>query len=128
VNILLDTNIFIWAMTEEARVPKQTKVKLAEESSKNYISQASIWEIQIKYDLGKLPLRTSVKQLIRDAIDIAGIAVLPIDTEAIYLLNKLPHIHRDPFDRLIIAHAMLHGWLVATTNPEFQKYPVRVID
>jgi PIN domain nuclease of toxin-antitoxin system len=88
--------------------------------------QVSLWEIQIKYDLGKLKLPRSPADLFPLAIESTGFRTQGIEDEGIFLLGKLPSIHRDPFDRLLIAHAVLRGWEMATTDPVIRRYPLRV--
>ncbi len=88
--------------------------------------QVSLWEIQIKYDMGKLQLPKAPAVLLPGAIKAAGFFPGFIEDEGIFLLGKLPFVHRDPFDRLLIAHAVLHGWELATVDSAVAKYPVRI--
>ena len=88
--------------------------------------QVSLWEIQIKYNIGRPQLPCPPQEMLPAAVTKAGFERRHIEDEAIYLLGKLPLYHRDPFDRLLIAHALLNGWLFATDDREIQRYPVRV--
>jgi len=89
--------------------------------------QVSIWEIQIKYQLGKLPLPKAPDAFLPKAIVELGFVEMPIENDGIFMLGKLPAQHRDPFDRLLIAHALLHGWEIASTDTQLNAYPVRVL-
>ena len=89
--------------------------------------QASLWEVQIKYDLGTLTLPKSPSDFLPGAVSETGFKHASIEDEGIFMLGRLPQIHRDPFDRLLNAHAILHGWEIATTDEVFRQYPVRLV-
>jgi PIN domain nuclease of toxin-antitoxin system len=91
------------------------------------LHQASCWEIQIKYDLGKLPLARPPREILRDGIALHGLEYRTLEDETIWHLQKLPAIHGDPFDRILVSHASLHGLKLATPDPRIARYPVAVI-
>ncbi len=125
--ILADTHVALWALLDDPALPDALK-KLATSGEAHWIfHQASLWEIQIKYDLGKLTLPKPPSAFLSKAVSETGFRRASIEDEGIFMLGRLPPIHRDPFDRLLIAHAVLHGWEVATTDTVFQQYPVRLI-
>lgn len=90
-----------------------------------YLSVASVWETVIKYHLGKLPLPDPPADYLPRQRDAHRIASLPIDEGAMPYLAGLPPIHRDPFDRLLVAQALQHGLTVATVDPDVAAHPVR---
>ena len=101
--VLLDTQIALWIF-----------------------HQTGLWEIQIKYSLGKLPLPAPPQEYLPAAIEQAGFLESSIENEGIYFLDKLPNHQNDSFDRLLSAHAMLHAWEVATVDTQWEAYPIRV--
>ncbi len=125
--ILVDTQIALWILLEAIELPKRY-VELTKQSDIRWIfHQVSLWEVQIKYDIGKLTLPSAPHTFLLDAVSASGFDRELIQDEGIFMLNKLPPIHRDPFDRLLIAHALVHGWEIATTDGQIARYPVRII-
>jgi PIN domain nuclease of toxin-antitoxin system len=92
-----------------------------------YLSVASVWEAVIKYNLGKLPFPAPPDSYLPQQRDAHGIASLPIDEGAMSHLAGLPPLHRDPFDRLLVAQALQHGLTVATVDPDIAAYPVPLL-
>ncbi len=124
--ILLDTQIALWILVDSPKLPAAYRRGTAESGIRWVFRQVSLWEIQIKYDIGKLRLPKSPGELLPPAINEAGLFLESIEDEGIFLLGKLPPVHRDPFDRLLVAHAILHGWELATVDSNITKYPVRI--
>ena len=124
--ILLDTQMALWILTDSPRLPKYMRTASEKEGYCWIFHQASLWEIQIKYSLGKLPLPRRPEDFLPAAIREAGFQKCSIEDDGIYLLSKLPSHHNDPFDRLLIAHAILGAWEVATTDQQWEAYPVRI--
>jgi PIN domain nuclease of toxin-antitoxin system len=124
--VLLDTQIFLWMHFETAKLPGNVKAAMAVEDICWYLGQVSIWEIQIKYDLGKLPLPGSPGSLIPRLIRDSGLAFASLENDAIFMLGKLPPVHRDPFDRLLVATALVNGWEIATADATLEEYPVKI--
>jgi len=124
--VLLDTQIALWMLTDSQRLPALYRRAAADPDIRWIFHQVSLWEIQIKYDTGKLVLPKSPGDLLPDAIKEAGFFPGALEDEGIFLLGKLPPVHRDPFDRLLVAHAILHGWEIATVDKAVIKYPVRI--
>ncbi len=105
------------------------RVREALEDSSNHLvfHQASSWEIQIKYQLGKLPLMRSPKEVVEGGLKTYGIAYHPMNDTAIWHLQKLPPLHRDPFDRMLISHALCEGLKLVTPDPLIHPYPVATL-
>jgi PIN domain nuclease of toxin-antitoxin system len=124
--ILLDTQIALWILLDSPRLPKHIRTASAQDGFCWIFHQTSLWEIQIKYSLGKLPLPDRPENYLSHAIRAAGFEEASIENQGIYFLDKLPNHHNDPFDRLLIAHAVLRAWEVATVDTKWNAYPVRI--
>lgn len=124
MKILLDTQIALWVFLDGPRLTPPLRQILKDPANELLFSQISIWEIQIKYDLGKLPLPQKPQQVIPSWAEQSGFQSVGIQNEAIFMLGQLPSIHRDPFDRLLIAHALVNGWTLLTSDDTIKRYPV----
>jgi PIN domain nuclease of toxin-antitoxin system len=124
--ILLDTHVALWVLVDSPHLPAAVRAAAGQSGIRWVFHQVSTWEIQIKHDLGKLPLPASPGTFLPNAIEQSGLAYERIEDDAIFMLPKLPDHHRDPFDRLLIAHAAVHGWEVATVDEQVMRYPVRI--
>ena len=123
---LLDTHTFLWAIAEEGKLSRRAQ-QIYTGPNDLWLSVASVWEILIKVQAGKLPLpkpsgRYLVKELSKNQIE-----VLPITLNHVLKIENLPLHHRDPFDRLLIAQSIEEGWPIITADPWFARYPVDVI-
>lgn len=118
MRLLLDTHIFLWWVREDKRLSKNSvdKIKEAEEV---YMSSASIWEIAIKMRLGKIS--GDMNALIQE-IHNSHFLELPVTSQHAAATLELPEIHRDPFDRLLIAQAMSEPLVFLTADPKLKKY------
>jgi PIN domain nuclease of toxin-antitoxin system len=90
-----------------------------------YLSAVSVWEISVKHSLGKLPLPTSVDRFVLAQREMHGISVLSLEERAVFHLHKLPTLHRDPFDRMLVCQAIEHDCVLLTPDPLIAQYPVR---
>ena len=120
---LLDTHTFIWFITGSDRINNKVRERI--ESNDNLLSIASLWEIAIKSSIGKLDLKLSIEQLVEEQITANGIELLDITTEHIAVVADLPLHHRDPFDRLIIAQAMVEQIPIVGVDKVFDSYSVQ---
>lgn len=120
---LLDTQVFIWWDSDPARLPAHALAALNNPNRTLVLSMASVWEMQIKVQLGKLNLRTKLETLINDQ-RLDGLVILNIELEHIYGLSRLPQLHRDPFDRLIIAQAIVDQLALMTSDDKFTLYNI----
>jgi PIN domain nuclease of toxin-antitoxin system len=118
---LLDTHIVIWALNGDARLPAKY-IRIIEDGSKCYVSIASLWEIAIKQSLGKLDVRDDIV----NALEEGNIELLPVSTAAIRTIRTLPHHHRDPFDRMLIAQAIAENLSLLTVDRHFALYGVTI--
>jgi PIN domain nuclease of toxin-antitoxin system len=121
--ILLDTEVLIWWDGNDPRLGGNARLAI-QNATDVYVSAASAWEIAIKASLGKL--RTSRRPLV--AVEEAGFQQLPVTFEHAEAVRTLPRHHRDPFDRLIIAAARVEGCAVLTSDAQFARYDIELID
>ena len=123
---LLDTHTFLWAIAQEGKLSRRAQ-QVYTGSNDLWLSVASVWEILIKVQTGRLLLPQPsgpylVKKLIKDKIE-----VLPVTLDHVLQVESLPLHHRDPFDRLLSAQSIEEGWPIVTADPLFEPYPVDVI-
>jgi PIN domain nuclease of toxin-antitoxin system len=118
VNLLLDTHVFIWAVDDDPKL-SAAAWSIIEEADAVYVSSASIWEATIKYQLGKL--KVGPDRLI-DAVAPSGFLQLSISFRHAAAVARLPPIHRDPFDRLLIAQAISEPLHFLTADDELAQY------
>ena len=95
--------------------------------NQRYLSSASAWEIGIKHAVGRLPLPQRPDVFVPRIRDASGIASLAIDEESALQAGKLPGLHADSFDRLLVAQAIVHGMTILTPDPQIEQYAVRVL-
>ncbi|MCC5814188.1 MAG: type II toxin-antitoxin system VapC family toxin [Leptospira sp.] len=122
MNILLDTHVFLWWSLEPERLPSKLIHIMSSPENSIFLSVASSWESEIKIGLGKLILSEPLQTIINREIQNNDWKILPIHLKHTYQLGKLPPIHRDPFDRILIAQAMSEGLAIATKDSFIQSY------
>jgi PIN domain nuclease of toxin-antitoxin system len=127
MRILLDTHVFLWYITADARLPATFCAAIQDPANEVYLSVVSVWEAVIKHQFGKLPLPAPPADYLPQQRVAHGIASLPIDEGAMAPLAGLPPLHRDPFDRLLVAQALQHGLTVATVDPDVSAYPIPLL-
>lgn len=126
MNLLLDTQAFIWFVEDDKNLPKSVKQKLEDEKNILYISIASLWEMAIKVSLGKLKLVDGLQKVIEN-IDSNGFAIVGIETNHIIHLGSLAYHHRDPFDRIIASQCSSEKFTIVSSDEIFDKYKVKRI-
>lgn len=123
---LIDTQVFIWLNTDINRLTRKFVTLSQSGQNEFYLSMASVWEMQIKQQLGKLSLPTTVEQLVKHNQAMSNLNLLNIDLKHIGALESLPDVHKDPFDRLIIAQSLCESMTLISADQMFQYYPVQV--
>ena len=123
---LLDTAPLVYLMGKEDSVPSAVRRELSDPKSEVFYSQISLWEIQIKYQLGKLPMSDEPAVVLPRELARYGFTQLDLTDAAIYGLSRLPPVHRDPFDRILIVQAKLTGSVLVSPDKTFSKYPIEV--
>lgn len=122
MNLLPDTHLLVWAALLTRPVPKAAKLLLESPANEVFFSAASIWELTIKANLGKRGFQIDPRVLRRSLID-NGYQELPVTSEHALAVLALPSIHKDPFDRLLIAQAIVEGVTLLTVDATVAKYP-----
>ncbi len=127
MKLLLDTHLLIWAADSIERVPADARALMADQDNELLFSVASIWEVAIKSGLNRPDFQVDARMLRRGLID-NGYCELPILSEHVVVIDALPFIHKDPFDRLLIAQAMVEGITLLTDDATVAQYqgPVRL--
>lgn len=124
---LLDTHVLMWADSDSSKLSANVVAFLQSPANRFLVSTASLWEIVIKVQSGKLTLRAPVEDIVADQRTINGIKLLPISFDHVLALDHLPIIHKDSFDRMLVAQAKVEGAVLLTSDPVFNQYPVRVL-
>lgn len=118
---LLDTHTFLWFVSGDSQLPTSVRDKIKDIHQPCFLSAASLWEITIKKQIGKLILNISLKELFEYA-DRNQIEIVPINYDHLLVLSKLPNHHGDPFDRLIISQAIAENLTLITRDKGLKKY------
>ncbi len=121
MSLLLDTHVVLWWLTDDPTLADDIKTKLDHEPDV-FISPVTIWEVTIKQAIGKLREPADLPERIRDS----GFRELPISFEHAIAAGRLPLIHRDPFDRMLVAQARCENLTLVTRDVNMQKYEVSV--
>ncbi len=120
---LLDTHAFLWFVMGNPRITDKLRAQI--EDNENFVSIVSVWEIAIKYNIGKLNLELPFDDFIDRQIIPNGIQLLDVKLEHLKVLSTLPLHHRDPFDRLLIAQAITEDIVLISADSLFSLYPVQ---
>jgi PIN domain nuclease of toxin-antitoxin system len=122
MKLLLDTHLLLWAAGEPERLPEACRGLLEDESNEPIFSAASLWEIAVKNGLGRPDFRVDVSVLRRGLLE-SGYAELPISGRHAIAVEALPLIHKDPFDRILVAQAGMEGVTLLTVDRIVARYP-----
>ena len=121
MRLLLDTHVFLWALTDDERLGSDVRGSLVDPRTSAFVSAASIWECAIKRGLGQLQLADGV-HLAAAAQDV-GFSPLAITGDHAVATEGLPDLHRDPFDRILIAQALVESLTLVTADEMIRSYP-----
>lgn len=124
MNILIDTHILIWFSQDAPELNENFKRIIEDDSNTICISIASFWEIAIKKSINKLEMNTSLRVVYEKCID-NGFEIIPVLFNHVEKLEILPYHHRDPFDRIIIAQAIVENLYIITNDNNFSKYNIK---
>lgn len=127
MKLLLDTHTFIWWDSEPLRLSPQVLSMCQNPENVLLVSVASLWEMQIKLQLGKLKLNTPLAELVAGQQQINKIEILDVKLEHILALGELPPHHRDPFDRLLIAQTNIEEAILLSKDQIFAEYAIKVV-
>lgn len=122
MKLLLDTHLLLWAAGSPNLLPEQARQMLEDMQNQLYFSAASLWEIAIKHGLGRDDFQVDARVLRRGLLD-NGYNEIPIGSDHAVFIESLPPIHKDPFDRILVAQANVEGITLLTADTLVAKYP-----
>ena len=120
---LFDTHALIWYFEDSSKVPEKIVNLIDSSVNQKYICSASLWEIAIKTNIGKLEMNFSFDDLLNEIAN-SDLVILQIEDDYLRKLSNLPLLHKDPFDRLLIATAIVEGMTIITVDENIHKYDV----
>jgi PIN domain nuclease of toxin-antitoxin system len=126
MKLLLDTHIFLWFISGDDQLPAPTLRAIRDESNEVFLSVVSVWEVMLKYGLGKLPMPEPPERFLPAQRERHRIASLALTEEGAVPLATLPALHRDPFDRMLVSQSIAHGLILVTEDHIVKTYPVTV--
>ena len=128
MRLLVDTHLLLWAAGEPGRLPGRARRLLDDPANEPVFSAASLWEVAIKRGLGRDDFRADARLLRRGLLD-NGYRELPITSQHAVAIDDLPPIHKEPFDRILVAQAMVEGITLLTADPVVAQYtgPVSLV-
>jgi PIN domain nuclease of toxin-antitoxin system len=127
LKLLLDTHVLLWAATDPARLSADARATLEDGTNEAWMSIVTAWEVAIKQSLGKLELPASAERWLPEVLRRTGVEVAGVSLKAATRVHGLPWHHRDPFDRLLIAHALESGYAIMTSDTAFAAYGVPLV-
>jgi len=127
MKVLLDTHAFLWLLTGDKRLSETAQKTFLDPGNSLFFSAASFWEICIKKSLGKLSLKSGWFKTIQDEMKVNTIQWLPVEMLHCVELTKLPFHHRDPFDRMLIAQAMVEDLQLLSRDESLSAYEIKRI-
>lgn len=127
MNLLLDTHAFLWFISDDESLSPAARAAITAAENQVWLSAASAWEITVKHGIGKLPLPAPPDRFVPTMRQRAGIDLLPIGEAEVCQVHKLPPVHRDPFDRILVAQANCHGLVIVTDDTWIGRYPVQTL-
>jgi PIN domain nuclease of toxin-antitoxin system len=122
MKLLLDTHVLLWAAGSPAQLPPAARALLEDPNIELVFSATSLWEVAIKRGLGRADFQVDARVLRRGLLD-NGYLELPITSEHTVFIDSLPPIHKDPFDRILIAQATVEGITLITSDALIARYP-----
>ena len=128
MRILLDTQVWLWMLAAPERLSESSRALVRSVDNELLLSAASAWEIAIKHALGKIRLPEAPARYVPSRMEILRTSPLPIEHEHALRVAVLPPLHRDPFDRLLIAQAQIEDLPILTADPVFERYDITVIE
>jgi PIN domain nuclease of toxin-antitoxin system len=126
VKLLIDTHVFLWLMDEPDKLSRKALEACQNRENQIYLSVVCAWEIEIKRQLGKLTLKLPLSTIINEQQERNGLEILVVELQHVLAVGQLLRHHADPFDRLLIAQALVEDVNIVTSDPLFTKYPVKL--
>ena len=122
MNIIIDTHIFLWALSDPTRLNDAKRSALEDLSNTIYVSAVTIAELMIKTSIGKLEINFNPVDMAKES----GFALLDFSSESALLLKDMPFHHQDPFDRMLIAQSLAENYIIMTDDPKIAQYSCQV--
>ena len=126
MDILLDTHAILWFLKGNEKMPQTTRDTICNAENNKFVSIASLWEVAIKSSSGKLTLDSGIEGFI-EAVENNGFSLLEIAPKHIKVATDLPFIHRDPFDRMLVAQAIVENMSIMTIDDNIQEYNINSV-
>ncbi len=126
MKLLLDTHIFLWWVSDDPQLSTKARVLIGDGHNTLYWSAASSWEVSIKYALGRMPLPEAPEQFLPVEIGKNRLESLPIIDAHAFQAGQLPHHHRDPFDRMLVAQAQVESLALLSNDQQLNHYDVEI--
>jgi PIN domain nuclease of toxin-antitoxin system len=127
MKLLLDTCTFLWLIIDDDSLTSRVKDLFVNPDNEVFLSVVSTWEIAVKYALGRLDLPVDPRVYIPEQREKHGIQSLLLDEASTLQISSLPKVHNDPFDRMLISQALMHGLTILSPDELIKKYPVRIL-
>lgn len=127
MKILLDTHVFLWAISDPDRLSSRAREVIKDARNEVLLSMASAWEIAVKSSLGKLSLPHSAVAFVQRQLGDHQIGILPLRLSHLSALEKLPWHHRDPFDRILVAQCIDENASLVTVDRQLRRYEVEIL-
>jgi PIN domain nuclease of toxin-antitoxin system len=127
MKIQLDTHIFLWFISSDTKLSTDVRDAIRDPDNEVYLSSVSVWEAIVKCQIGKLPLPEPPETYLPKQRNLHQIAGLTLDESSVIQLAKLPPLHRDPFDRMLICQALQNSLTIATVDTAIRAYSVSVM-
>ncbi|MPZ78125.1 MAG: PIN domain-containing protein [Deltaproteobacteria bacterium] len=127
MRLLLDTVTFLWVINDAPELSAQARELFIDAGNEVYLSSVSAWEVALKYGLGRLPLPEPPDRFVPAQRKQHGIDSLQLEEESALHLTRLPLLHKDPFDRMLVCQAIVHSLVILTPDDLVTQYPVRTI-
>ena len=126
MKLLLDTHTFLWWITDDPQLSKKARELISDGHNILYWSAASSWEVSIKYALGRMPLPEAPERFLPAEIGKNRLESLPIIDAHAFQAGQLPHHHRDPFDRMLVAQAQVESLALLSNDQQLNHYNVEI--
>jgi len=127
VNLLLDSNVFIFIVQQPERLAARARAAILDPSNTRYLSLVTPWELQIKSSIGKFDFGKPIRDIVQREVETNTVVLLPITLDHIDALSRLPDHHRDPFDRLLIAQAIHESLTLVTSDHNIARHQVPLL-
>lgn len=125
MRLLLDTHTLLWLVSGDPKLSQVATDVLIDPNNELLISPATYWELAIKVSLGKYQLADPLADYIDEAMRLYSLTILPITAKHAEAVVQLPHHHKDPFDRMLIAQSLVEGVALVSADEAFDAYPVK---